>query len=81
MITAITPQMTPIIQKLEPVAIQHIESLTRTRKSYDEAQRQIQKDSYNKLSERRQRCDQAALVGLLVKAMAVNKAKMNSFLN
>ena len=66
MINAITPQITPIIQKLEPAEIQHIESLRRMRKSYDEAQRQIQEDSYNKLGKRRQRYDQAALVDFLV---------------
>ena len=57
MINAITPQITPIIQKLESVAIQHVESLSRMRKSYDEAQRKMQEDSYNQLSERRQRCN------------------------
>ena len=66
MINAITSQMTPIIQKLEPVAIQHVESLSRMRKSYDEAQRKMQEDSYNQLGERRQLCNQAALVNLLV---------------
>ena len=66
MINAITSQMTPIIKKLEPVAIQHVESLSRMGKLYDEAQRKMQEDSYNQLSERRQRCNQAALVDLLV---------------
>ena len=42
------------------------QSLTRMKKSYDEAQRQIQATSYDQLGQRLQRHEQAALIDLVV---------------
>jgi hypothetical protein len=68
--------MTPAFRKTQPAdipvasldstKIAQTQSLTRMKKSYDEAQRQIQKASYDKLGQRPQRYYQAILVNLLV---------------
>ena len=70
------PRMTPAFRKTQPAdipvasldstKIAQTQSLTRMKKSYDEAQRQIQEATYDKLGELGQRYYQAILVDLLV---------------
>jgi hypothetical protein len=70
------PRMTPAFRKtqpadipvasLDPTKIAQTQSLTRMKKSYDEAQRQIQAASYDQLGQRLQRHEQAALIDLVV---------------
>tara|TARA_B100001173_G_scaffold122677_1_gene106619 strand:- start:207 stop:551 length:345 start_codon:yes stop_codon:yes gene_type:complete len=65
MINAITPQITPIIQKPELAAIQHIENLERIRKRSAEEQRHIDAACYYRMSQNRNYHKQAMLVDLV----------------
>ena len=66
MINAITPQITPIIQKPEPVTIQHIQNLERIRKRQAEEQRHIEAAYYDRMGQKRNHHKQAMLVNLVV---------------
>ena len=66
MINAITPQITPIIQKPEPVTIQHIENLERIRKRRAEEQRHIEAACYDRMGQKRNHHKQAMLVNLVI---------------
>ena len=66
MINAITPQITPIIQKPEPLSIQHIENLERIRKRRAEEQRHIYAACYDLMGQKRVEHRKAALVSLVV---------------
>lgn len=66
MINAITPQITPIIQKPEPVTIQHIENLERIRKRRAEEQRHIEAACYDRMVQKQNHHKQAMLVNLMV---------------
>lgn len=54
------------VPNLDPTKVMQTQSLTRMKKSYDEAQRQIQAASYDQLGQRLQRHEQAALIDLVV---------------
>ena len=66
MINAITPQITPIIQKPEPVPIQHIQNLERIRKRRAEEQRHIEAACYDRMGQKRNELRKATLVNLVV---------------
>lgn len=66
MINAIIPQITPIIQKSEPVTIQHIENLERIRKRRAEEQRHIEAACYDQLGQRLQGHEQAAHIDFVI---------------
>jgi hypothetical protein len=66
MINSITLQITPIIQKPEPAAIQHIENLERIRKRRAEEQRHNNAACYDQLGQRLQGHEQAALIDLVI---------------
>ena len=66
MINAITPQITPIIQKPEPVDIQHVENLEPIRKRRAEEQRHVDADCYDQMGQRRNELRNAILVNLIV---------------
>lgn len=52
------------IATLDPTKVQQTESLTRMRKSYDEAQRQVQAASYDKMGHRKQKYLEGQLVDI-----------------
>lgn len=52
------------IATLDPTKVQQTESLTRMRKSYDEAQRQVQAASYDKMGQRHQRYREAQIIDI-----------------
>jgi hypothetical protein len=54
------------IATMDPTKVQQTESLTRMRKSYDEAQRQVQAASYDKMGHRKQKYLEGQLVGIEV---------------
>ena len=54
------------IPNLDPTKVMQTQSLTRMKKSYDEAQRQIQAASYDQLGQRLKHHEQAALIDLVV---------------
>lgn len=54
------------VPNLDLMKVMQTQNLSRMKKSYDEAQRQIQKASYDKLGQRPQRYYQAIMVDLLV---------------
>ena len=54
------------VPNLDPMKVMQTQSLTRMKKSYDEAQRQIQAAPYDQLGQRLRRHEQAVLVNLLV---------------
>jgi hypothetical protein len=54
------------VPNLDPMEVMQTQSLTRMKKSYDEAQRQIQAASYDQLGQRLQRHEQAALIDLII---------------
>ena len=54
------------VPNLDLMKVMQTQNLSRMKKSYDKAQRQIQKVSYDKLGQRLQRYYQAILVDLLV---------------
>ena len=66
MINLITLQITPIIQKPEPVSNQHIESLERIRKRQAEEQRHIDAACYDRMGQKRVEHRKATLVNLVV---------------
>ena len=66
MINSITPQITPIIQKPEPAAIQHIENLERIRKRRAEEQRHNNAACDDRMGQKRNHHKQAMLVNLVV---------------
>ena len=66
MINLNTLQITPIIQKPEPVSIQHIENLERIRKRQAEEQRHIDAACYGQFGQRLQGHEQAALIDLVI---------------
>ena len=78
MINLITLQITPIIQKPEPVSIQHIENLERIGKRRAKVQRHIDAACFDRMGQKRNHHKQAMLVNLVVWFMAINKAKMKN---
>jgi hypothetical protein len=66
MINSITPQITPIIPKPEPISIQHIENLEWISKRRAEEQRHIDAACYDRMGQKRNHHKQAMLVKLMV---------------
>jgi hypothetical protein len=54
------------VPNIDPMKVMETGSLTRMKKSYDEAQRQMQAASYDQLGQRLRRHEEAALVDLVI---------------
>ena len=52
------------VPNLDPMKVMETESLTRMKKSYDEAKREMEAASYDQLGQRLRRYEEAALVDL-----------------